>query len=150
MITSSPINYYWKTAKDEDGRWRVSRYASNDFLESNPVESHYFLTPEFAGIMLRFCQNIEKPPAILYITNSLLVSNGSGGFNTVASRNLSNLTTSIKVSGRKVIELDQNNNLVTFDLPFLVLQWFRLAFLEKAVNFTKKIIWGERGRKSHH
>lgn len=156
MISTSPPSYHWKVVKEEaDGRWRVSRFASNDFLESNPVESHYFLTPEFAGIMLRFCQNIEKPSVLYYTTNSVFASNGMiGGFLTVANNSLPNgsvrVTTAIKLSGRIVVEIDQNNNLVTFDLPFLVLQWLRLAFLDRCVSLFRGIMWGTRGRTSTH
>lgn len=111
-------------------RWFTTVKDGKYVVKGPKDETYSFDTQWAADEMRRFCQALERQDFVLDYSTMSLITEGMSS---------SNISSYVKLNGHIVLQQDNYGNVSKFDLPFLVVVWFKTTSAYKVIQFIKKL-----------
>lgn len=120
----------------------LTGYICGKIHDDGSITSYKFLTQEWAELCRRSMERHDKwEQERKWGKNRVFTVSAASGYITSAS----NLTmTRIDLEGRRILELDHNRDVVTFNVPAIIYLWLKTTWIPKA---WRRLMWGEKGNK---
>lgn len=134
MIFDSKLG--WAVTPGESG-W-VCGKIHND----GSMNVYKFQTREWAELCKRSMERFDQIENERMWGASISVSVSGYQFALTGATNL--VMTRFDLEGKRILELDHNRDVVTFNVPAIIYLWLKTTWIPKA---WKRLMWGEKGKQ---
>ena len=110
--------------------------------DDGSMTAYKFLTKEWAELCQRSMERLDEWESRRKWGVS--VSTITSGYQYALTGASHLMMTRFELEGKRILELDHNRDVVTFNVPAIIYLWLKTTWIPKA---WKRLMWGEKGKQ---